>query len=122
MDNSLAGGRRLASKVILAQTVVAVVAGLAFLVRDTPSAVGALAGGLVATAGTGMLAFRVFARTPAGPGAMVARFAAGTLLKWIVVIIGLYLVLGYWSLPALPVFVGLIAAFLVNLAALKFDR
>lgn len=122
MSNSLAANRRLASKVILAQTTIAVLAGLVFLLRDVPSAIGALAGGLVAAVGTGMLALRVFARAPAGPGAMVARFAVGTLLKWFVVIIGLYLILGYWRLPALPAFAGLVATLLVNLVALKFER
>lgn len=122
VDNSLAGGRRLAAKVILVQTAVAVVAGLAFLARDMPSAGAALAGGLVAAAGTAMLALRVFARASTGPGGMLARFAVGTALKWVVVIIGLYLILGYWKLPAMPAFVGLVAALLVNVAALKFER
>lgn len=122
MGNSLAANRRLASKIILAQATIAVLAGLGFLFRDVPSAAAALAAGLVAAAGTCMLALRVFARAPAGPGAMVARFAVGTLLKWIVVIVGLYLILGYWRLPALPAFVGLVATLLVNLVALKFER
>lgn len=122
MNNSLAANRRLASKVILAQAALAVLVGLAFLARDVPSAVAALAGGLVAAAGTGMLALRVFARASTGPGGMLARFAVGTALKWIVVIIGLYLILGYWKLPAMPAFIGLVAALLVNLAALKFER
>lgn len=122
MDNSLAGGRRLATKVILAQAGVAVIVGLAFLARDVSSAVGALAGGLVATVGTGMLALRVFARVASGPTAMLARFAIGTLLKWIVVIVGLYLVLVVWKLPALSTIVGLIATLAVNLVALKFER
>jgi F0F1-type ATP synthase assembly protein I len=122
MDNSLAANRRLASKVILAQTAVAVVAGLAFLIRDVPSAISALAAGLVAAAGTCMLAFRVFGRAPAGPGAMMARFAVGTVLKWIVVIVGLYLIIVYWRLPALPALVGLVATLIVNLVALKFER
>ncbi len=107
---------------ILAQTALAVLVGLVFLIRDVPSAIAAVAAGLTATAGTAMLALRVFASAPAGPGAMVARFAVGTMLKWVVVIVGLYLILGYWKLPALPAFVGLIATLLVNFAALKFER
>lgn len=109
-------------KVILTQAAIAVVVGLAFLMRDVPSAIGALAGGLVAAIGTSMLALRVFARAAAGPNAMLARFAVGTVLKWAVVIAGLYLVLAVWKLPAMPVFVGLVAALLVTVFSLKFER
>ncbi|HEX7341002.1 MAG TPA: ATP synthase subunit I [Rhodanobacteraceae bacterium] len=122
MDNSLAGGRRLAAKVILTQAVVALIVGLAFLARDVPSAIGALAGGLVAAVGSAMLALRVFARAATGPTAMLARFVVGSALKWIVVIVGLYLIVAVWKLPAMPVFAGLVAAMLVTVASLKFER
>ncbi|MGH8125208.1 MAG: ATP synthase subunit I [Rhodanobacteraceae bacterium] len=122
MDNSLAAGRRLAIQVVLVQAAVAAVAGLAFLVRNVPSAIGALAGGLVVAAGTAVLALRVFAPALAGPGTTVMRFAVGTLLKWVVMLGGFYLILAYWRLPALPAFVGLVGALLVNWVALKFER
>lgn len=122
MDNSLAAGRRLAMQVVLAQVAVAVVAGLAFLARGIPAAVGALAGGLVVAIGTGLLALPVFAPALAGGGTMLARFAIGTLLKWVVVIVGFYLILAYWRLPALPALVGLVAALLVNLVILGIKK
>lgn len=122
MDNSLAAGRRLALQVVLAQAVVAVIAGLAFLVQGVHAAVAAFAGGLLVATGSGLLALRVFAPALAGPGSMLARFALGTLLKWIVVIVGFYLILAYWKLPALPALVGLVAAVLVNLFALGLKR
>jgi ATP synthase protein I len=122
VDNSLAAGRRLALQVVLAQVAVAVIAGLAFLVQGVHAAVAALAAGLLVAAGTGLLALRVFAPALAGPGSMLARFAFGTLLKWIVVIVGFYLILAYWRLPALPALIGLVAAVLVNLAVLGFKR
>ncbi|WIG56879.1 MAG: hypothetical protein OJF61_002667 [Rhodanobacteraceae bacterium] len=122
MDNSLAAGRRLAMQVVLAQVAVAVIAGLAFLARGIPSAVGALAGGLVVAIGTALLALPVFAPALAGGGTMLARFAFGTLLKWIVVIVGFYLILAYWRLPALPALIGLVAALLVNLVVLGIKR
>lgn len=122
VDNSLTAGRRLAVQVILFQAAVAVVAGLAFLVRGVPSAVGAFAGGLLVAIGTAVLALRVFAPSLAGPGTTMLRFAVGTLLKWAVVLVGLYLILVYWRLPALPAFIGLVAALLVNVVALKFER
>jgi ATP synthase protein I len=122
VDNSLAAGRRLALQVVLAQAVVAVVAGLAFLVQGVQAAVAALAAGLLVAMGSGLLGLRVFASALAGPGSMLARFAFGTLLKWIVVIVGFYLILAYWKLPALPALIGLVAAVLVNLFALGLKR
>ena len=122
MDNSLAAGRRLALQVVLAQAAVAVIAGLGFLAQGFHAAVAALAAGLLVAAGNGLLALRVFAPALAGPGSMLARFAFGTLLKWIVVIVGFYLILAYWRLPALPALIGLVAAVLVNLAVLGFKR
>lgn len=122
MDNSLAAGRRLALQVVLAQALVAIIAGAAFLVQGVHAAIAALAGGLLIVAGTGLLALRVFAPALAGPGSMLARFAFGTLLKWIVVIVGFYLILAYWRLPALPALVGLVAAVLVNLLVLGLKR
>lgn len=122
MDNSLAAGRRLALQVVLAQVAVAVIAGLAFLAQGLHAAVAALVAGLLVAAGNGLLALRVFAPALAGPGSMLARFAFGTLLKWIVVIVGFYLILAYWRLPALPALIGLVAAVLVNLVVLGFKR
>ncbi|HXE67078.1 MAG TPA: ATP synthase subunit I [Rhodanobacteraceae bacterium] len=122
MDNSQAAGRRLAMQVVLAQVTVAVIAGLAFLTRGVPAAMGALAGGLVVALGTLLLALPVFAPALAGGGTMLARFAFGTLLKWIVVIVGFYLILAYWRLPALPALIGLVAALLVNLVVLGIKR
>lgn len=109
-------------QVVLAQVAVAVVAGLAFLARGIPAAVGAMAGGLVIAMGTSLLALPVFAPALAGGGTMLARFAVGTLLKWIVVIVGFYLILAYWRLPALPALVGLVAALLVNLVVLGLKK
>ena len=122
VDNSLAAGRRLAMQVVLIQAAVAVCAGLAFLVQGVPSALSAFAGGLLVVVGTGLLALRVFAQALAGPGTMVARFALGTLLKWIVVIAGFYAIVAYWKLPPLPAVISLTAAVLVNLVVLGFKR
>ncbi|HET7930783.1 MAG TPA: ATP synthase subunit I [Rhodanobacteraceae bacterium] len=122
MDNSLAAGRRLAVQVILVQLAVALVVGLGFLLRGVPSAVAAFAAGFVVAIGTCLLALPVFVPALAGPGATVARFAVGSLMKWIVVIAGLYLIIGYWRLPAVPALVGLVATVLVNLGMLGFKR
>ncbi|TAN05656.1 MAG: hypothetical protein EPN38_10880 [Rhodanobacteraceae bacterium] len=122
MDNSLAAGRRLALQVILVQGAVAVVAGCGFLLRGVAAAGSAFAAAFAVAIGTSLLALPVFAPGLAGPGATMARFAVGTLLKWVAVIGGLYLIIAYWRLPAVPALVGLIAALLVNLALLGFKR
>lgn len=119
MDNSHAANRRLALRVVLTQIIVAVVVGLAFLIQSLPSAIGALASGLLMAAGSAILALRVFAPALAAPGATLARFAVGSLIKWIVVIAGLYLVVVVWRLPAMPAVAALIATALVNLMMLK---
>lgn len=100
----------------------AVLAGLGFWLRGAASAVAGFAGGILVALGTCLLALPVFAPALAGPGRTLARFAFGTLLKWIVVIVGFYLIVAVWRLPGLPALVGLVAALLVNLAMLGFKR
>lgn len=119
MDNSLAANRRLALQLVAAQGAAAAVAALAcWWWRGGAAGIGALATGLVVALGTSVAAAGVFVPALAGPGATLARLAAGTLLKWIVVIVGLYLILAYWRLPAVPALIGLVAALLVNIAML----
>lgn len=121
MDNSLAAGRRLAIHVVLAQTAVAVITGLLFLARGEDAAWGAFGGATVVAAGTAMLGLRVF-RPPLARGVVaLRRFALGTLLKWLVVLGGLFLVLVRLKLPVGPVLVGVGAAMAVNWLALRFD-
>lgn len=122
MENSLPANRRLAKQVVLLQVAAASAAGLAFLLQSGVSALAALAAGLLVAVGTGLMALRLFGQALAGPGATAARLVVGMLLKWIVVIVGLYLILVYWRLPAIPALVGLVAALLVNLVVLGFKR
>lgn len=122
MENSLAAGKRLATRVVLVQTAVAVVVGLACLPLGSKAALGAFAAGLLVAIGTVTLALRVFLAAPAGSGRTMARFAVGTVLKWAVMLIGLYLIIAVWKLPPLPSLGGLVAALLVNVVALKFER
>lgn len=121
MYNSLAAGRRLATQVVLAQTVAAIIVGLLFLVRGAAPALGAFGGGLVVAMGTALLALRVF-RAPLARGVVtMRRFALGTLLKWVLVLGGLFLLLVRLRLPLVPVVVGAGAAMMVNWLVLRFD-
>lgn len=121
MDNSLAAGRRLAAYVVLAQVAAAIAAGLLFWIGGAASAVAALASGLVVALGNALLALRVF-RPPLAAGTItMQRFALGTLLKWLVVLGGLFLILVRMRLPPVPALVGAGVATLVNWLALRFD-
>lgn len=121
LDNSLAAGRRLAARVVLAQAATAVLAGLLFLARDAASAAGALGGGLTVTVGTALLALRVFRPQLARGSVTMRRFALGLLVKWLVVLGGLFLLLVRLRLPLVPVIAGVGAATLINWLLLRFD-
>jgi ATP synthase protein I len=121
VNNSLAAGRRLAFRLVLAQVAAAIIVGTLFLIEGAASAVAALGGGLVVAIGTALLALRVFRPSLASGVVTMRRFALGTLLKWLVVLGGLFLILVRLKLPALPALVGLAAAMLVNVLALRFE-
>jgi ATP synthase protein I len=109
-------------QVVLAQAVAAVVAGGVFLLAGTTaSAAAALGGGLALAIGTALLALRVFRPSLASGAVTMRRFALGTLLKWLVVLGGLFLILVRLRLPLLPALAGLAAAMLANVLALRFD-
>ena len=121
MYNSLAAGRRLAMQVVVAQTAAAIIVGLSFLVGGAAPALGAFGGGAVMALGTALLALRVFSPPLARGVVTMRRFALGTLLKWVVVLGGLFLILVRLRLPLVPVVVGAGAAMMVNWLVLRFD-
>lgn len=106
---------------VLAQTAAAVIVGLLFLVAGMDEAIAACGGGLVVASGNALLALRVFRPALAGGVVTARRFALGTLLKWLVVLGGLFLILVRLRLPLLPTLIGAFAATLVNWLALRFD-
>jgi len=121
LDNSLAAGRRLAVQVVLAQVAAAIIVGLLFLVRGAGSALAAFGGGGVVAIGTALLALRVFRPSLARGAVTMRRFALGMLLKWLVVLGGLFLILVRLRLPLVPVLAGAGAAMAVNWLVLRFD-
>lgn len=121
MNNSLAAGRRLASHVVLAQTAATLIVGLLFLIGGMAPAVAAFGGGATVAIGNALLALRVFRPPLAGGGVAARRFALGTLLKWLVVLGGLFLILVRLRLPLLPTLIGVGAATAVNWLALRFE-
>ena len=120
MDNSLAAGRRLATTVILVQAMAALLVGALCLAKGTDWALAALGGGLVTVVGSALLALRVFRPQLARGAVTLQRFALGILLKWLVVLGGLFVLLVRLRLPLVPVLLGAGAAVAVNWLALRF--
>ena len=118
MQNSIAAGRRLALRVVLAQAGATLLMAAGFSLGGWQPALGVLAGGGVVTLGTSLLALRMFAAGPSTAGTVLARMIVGNLLKWIVIGIGLYLLLAKAGLPGGPVIAGVIAALLPQLLGL----
>jgi len=121
MLNSIAAGRRLALRVVLAQVGVTLLVAAGFLLQGWHSGLGVLAGGGVVALGTAVLALRMFAAGPSGAGTVLARMIVGNLLKWIVIVGGVYLAMAKVGLPGMPVISGMIAALLPQLLGLH-DR
>jgi ATP synthase protein I len=117
--NSLAAGRHLAMRIVIAQAVVAVIAGLAFSLQGLPAALAAFAGALIVAFATALLAARAFSALGGG-GATFMRFLVGMILRWMVLIGGLALILVQWKLPPLPALAGLVAGYAVNVFAFRF--
>jgi ATP synthase protein I len=118
--NTIAAGRRLAARIVIAQAGVSLVVALLFLAQGWRPATGAFAGGVLVLFGTALFAARMFAGDNLGAGLALFRFFTGTALKWLVLLGGLSVLLALWRLPALPVLAGFGAALLVNLMALQF--
>lgn len=118
MQNSIAAGRRLAIRVVLAQIAATALIAAGFAWRGWSDAAGVLAGGGAVVLGTAVLAWRVFAGPPAAAGTVLARMIVGNLLRWFTIGAGLYLAMVVAKLPGLAVLAGLIAALVPQLFGL----
>ena len=113
MQNSIAAGRRLAVRVVAVQSAVTILLATGFLLQGWQSGLAALSGGGAVALGTAVLALRLFGAGPAPAGMVLWRLIVGNLLKWGVILLGLYLALARAHLPGFPVIAGLVAAVLV---------
>lgn len=121
MLNSLASGRRLALRIMLLQLAVAALAGLVFLTlgrRD--EAISATAGAVVVALGTALLSARFFSGLSSSAGMALGRLLTGMLLKWVVIVGGLFVILFQFKLPPPAAIAGLVAASAVYLLAFRF--
>jgi ATP synthase protein I len=113
MRNSIAAGRRLAVRVVAVQLAVTILLAAGFALQGWQSGLAALSGGGVVVLGTAALALRLFVPGPATAKVVLRRLINGNLLKWGVILLGLYLALAKAQLPGMPVIVGLAVTVLV---------
>lgn len=119
MLNSVAAGRRQALQVVVIQAIVTAVLALAFLLQGWVAATAALVGGLATTAGSALMGWRAFAGGVADPGTALFRLFGGIALKWLVIVLTLYLGLARFGLPPLPLLAGLGATLVASLLAYR---
>jgi ATP synthase protein I len=119
MQNSIAAGRRLAIRVVCAQFGVTALVAAGFLLQGWRAGLAVLTGGTVIALGTALLALRLFAGAPVSAGTVLARLVVGSVLKWGVIALGLYLALVKAGLTGLPVVIGVIAALVPQLLGLQ---
>ena len=119
MFNSQSANRRLASRMVAAQTVVATLVALAFLTQGVQSALAAAIGGGSVAMGSLVMAWRSLPAGAASAGAALSRLVSGMLLKWFVVLGALYLAMAKLLLPPLPLLVGLVVAMAASFLTLN---
>jgi F0F1-type ATP synthase assembly protein I len=121
--NSAAAGRRLARRAVALQAAATLATALACLLSSREAALGALAGGAAMTLGSALAAWGAFPGGVAGAGMALGRLLLGMAAKWVVVVVGLFLAIAVWHLPALPVLAGTAVASLALLFGVRlFNR
>ena len=112
----------MAARFVLAQSAVAAVVSLGFLLSGPRAALAALVGGLAIAAGNAVFAWRLFGSGIAPARAQVGAAYAGEALKWLVVGVLFYLAIAQWQLPFLPLIVAVCAtqfAFWIGLVVFR---
>ncbi len=84
------------------------------------AALAALAGGGALALGSLVAAWGAFGGGVSGGGVALARLLLGTLAKWAVVALGLFLAIAVWKLPAVPVLAGAAMAAAAFLVSMRF--
>jgi F0F1-type ATP synthase assembly protein I len=116
-------GRRLVTRVVLAQTCGAALVACAFWVwSGGPAAVAAMAGGLIVAIGSVVLGWRMFAPGVASAEVLRRAMYSGEGLKWLWYVIAMVAAFARFKLAALPLMTGLVAAhgcYWIGLVGLK---
>ena len=120
MLNSAAAGRRLALRVVVFQAAAALLTAAACLTIGPRAALAALAGGGAMALGSLLAAWGAFGGGVAGAGTALGRLLLGTALKWLVVVVVLYLAMAVWRLPAVPALAGAAMAAAAFVVSMRF--
>lgn len=110
MQNSVAFGKYTARHTVIAQCLAAGLAALLGLFFGLESALAALAGGLIVVGGTALFAWRLFISGIAPVKTLVNSVYAAVFIKWVWMIVMLYVAIAVWHLSALALIVGILAA------------
>ena len=123
MSDVLVRGKRLVLRVVLLQTGCALLVASVFLVFGGGSAgLAALVGGLIVALGSALFGWRMFKPGIAGGARLSTAMYAGVALKWLWLMLALYVALAQLKLAAMPLLIGLVAAQLGYWAALIRSR
>ena len=123
MSNPVAAGRQLAQRATILQVGATLATALICLISGPSAALGALVGGGSMALGNGIAALRTFSGGVVSGEAWLGRLLAGMAMKWIVVVMGLYLAMTTWKLPPPAVLAGAaMAATGYLLAARQWNR
>ncbi|MBS0226659.1 MAG: ATP synthase subunit I [Proteobacteria bacterium] len=123
VSSSVAAGRQLAQRVVIHQIAVSLLLALICLLSGPKASAGALMGGMSMVLGGLAAAAVMFTGGVPGGAGWLMRLLLGTGLKWCVVVVGLYLAIAIWKLPAPAVLAGAaMAAAAFLLAARQWNR
>ncbi|MDE2406536.1 MAG: ATP synthase subunit I [Xanthomonadaceae bacterium] len=120
MLNSAVAGWRMALRVVAFQAAAVLAASAACLLLGPRAALAALAGGGTLVLGSLLAAWGAFAGGVAGAGVALGRLLLGTAVKWLIVLVGLYLAMAIWRLPAVPVLAGAALAAAAFVVSMRF--
>ncbi|HWT16599.1 MAG TPA: hypothetical protein VN581_12500 [Patescibacteria group bacterium] len=110
MSTQLAHGRSLVPRIALAEVVAAASTALGFAFVSAQHALAVLLGGALVVIGTLLFGWRMFAAGIGTSGTALASMLVGKAMQWITLALGLFLVIGVWHWPVVPVVSGVIAA------------
>ena len=111
MNNVPVRGYRLVVRVVLLQAGCAALAASVFLMFKGASAgLAALVGGLIVAAGSAVFGWLSFRPGVAGAAVLSTAMYAGMALKWLWLVLALYVALARLKLGAAPLLIGVVAA------------
>jgi F0F1-type ATP synthase assembly protein I len=110
MSMQLAHGRRLVPRIAVTEAVVTLLVALGFAFAGWHQALAVLLGGTLVVIGTLLFGWRMFAAGIGSSGTALTSMLVGKAMQWITLALGLFLVIGVWHWPVVPVVSGVIAA------------